>query len=122
MLKYPQIDWTPAPEGIVLGIGEKDCLLSSNAVTELRDDMEEAYFLSRGYNKVDCMTEEVNPKDIIVVLGNAYWVHDVLTERPRGPYDEIQVVIQFTLDRYSSVSAEITLPGDLQVTVWRPIE
>lgn len=122
MLKYPQIDWTPAPEGIVLGVGDTDCLLSSNAVPELRDDMEEAYFLSRGYHKVDCMTEEVNPKDIIVILGNSYWVHDVLTESPMGPYDEIQVVIQFTLDRYSSVSAEITLPGDLQVTVWRPIE
>lgn len=119
MLQPQQISWQPILDGVELFIGTEwpgPYHLAMTTVRELRDDMEEAAFNARGYDKVDCMVSEVDAGDLIVLGGNAYQIKNLLT-------DPDAWVIEFDIGSWTdSGQPEMRLPGDLQVTVWRPVE
>lgn len=108
------IGWESIPNGIHFSIGpEFEIDLNMIEVRELRDDMEEAYMLSRGTEKLELMASEVLQYDKIYVGNNVLMVSDVLARG--GPKGE-EAVLQFG-DSYT----ELILPHDQQLTVWRAI-
>jgi hypothetical protein len=126
MIQPQQISWEPVSEGITFriaahGVGkeEESYDLAMTTVRELQADMEEANFLARGYEKVDCMVSEIYDSDRIVLGGDTYKITDILTRA--GEFTE-EWILQFELNAYSMVQSEIILPGDLQITVWRAVQ
>jgi hypothetical protein len=110
MTERVQMEWEPVAEGIVLQIGAHTTEMPMTSVIELRDDMEEANMLSRGYSKIDEWAEDVLQYDKMVVCSMILTVSSVLEGRDG-------TVIQF-----SECPGELTLPPDQQIVVWRAIE
>lgn len=121
----PRVEWEPKPEGIELNIKSvvtKNWYgfdLPITSVRELRDDMEEAAMLSRGYERLELDVEEIHEGDQIFVLGHAVVVHNLLSGKHYG--DEQEWTVQFEMSSFSAIPCEITLPGDQQVTIYRRV-
>jgi hypothetical protein len=113
------IAWEPNPRGVVLEFskykGANAVNLNMVCVRELRDDMEEADMLAKGFEKVDLMMAEIEPGDQIRVLGDNYTVQNILS------HGDLDWVIQFEPNTWHEGHFEVTLPYDKQVTVYRPI-
>lgn len=119
--------WEPITEGVDVtfewnGV-ETHLGLPMPDVRELRDDMEEADYLSRGCEKVECFVKDIQQHDRIKLMNDTYRVHDLLTSQEVRFGRPVTVwVIQFELNAHDDTGgSELTLPGDLLVTVWRPI-
>jgi hypothetical protein len=112
------IEWEPTPEGVSVDLmnmdtgGVNSVALSMVNVHELRDDMEEAAFLARGFDKVETFVSDIEPGDQIRLLGNNYTVNNLL----RGGNGW---VVQFEPNEHYDAVCELTLPPDMQVTVYR---
>lgn len=111
-----EIEWEVDPEGVLLTLGNQkydpkgQYNLNLISVRELRDDMEEAAYLSRGLEKVDCFAMEVKEYDKVVIGGDLWHVTSTLESRDGW-------VLQFSHDEM-----ELILPLDHQLTVWRAVE
>lgn len=104
-----KIEWIPTAEGTRLELDGKVFDLSIDSTKELAEDMEEAYMLARGHEKLRIKSAEVEPHDKVYFLGRVVAVTDVLTDR-RG------VVLQTHNELEFTVAAEAT------ITVWRRIQ
>lgn len=114
--------WEPVAEGVSLTFKQATIPLPMIDVQELRADAEEAWFLAHGKEKVDCLVEEIQDGDWIVVLGGHYKVTNVLTERIRlGGENYVGVVLQFEYSSYSPLTTEVSIPADTLVSVYREI-
>ena len=126
----PRIEWEPQVEGIVLGLRNPHATqtvhfrMPMQSVHELRDDMTEAAMLARGLTKVEDFAQAILIHDRIILMGDTYEVENVLEQAVAGNRDgeEYEVVIQFKLNTYSPVQAELIFPPDQMVTAWRPVE
>lgn len=114
-----KVEWEPIAEGISLTLGyasstKYEWLATMQSVRELRDDMEEASMLARGLEPMDIFVMEINDEDWLKILGDTYRVTSTLEQGDSW-------VIQFALNSHTTTTAELILPPDLQVTVWRPV-
>ena len=109
-----KIEWEPSNQGALFIISNEDfdaqTQLDRDELNELRRDFEEAYYLTRGYEKVLCSAHEVQIGDNISVGGQTLLVSDVLKEK--GDV----IVLQ-------SPRFELRVEwGDETLTVWRVIQ
>lgn len=114
------IDWEPSTSGIKLWLENPDVEEAAHEmpmtdVRELRDDMEEASFLSRGFEKVDLMAEELDRGYMVRVLGHDWEIRSLLRGREGAILDLAPV-------EWHEGVFEVTLPLDLQVTAYRPVD
>lgn len=110
-----EIEWEPTAEGIYLALNKKATNLPIISVTELRDDMNDAYMLSRGYERLECLTELIMPGNMISIGSNWYEVTDTL-EGSDG-----NCIIQFTDHSFHDAPMELSLPDGLQLTVYTEV-
>lgn len=109
------VSWEPIAEGIILQLdvpvaGSFSAQMPMMSVRELRDDMIEANFLSRGFEKVECLANEVQHMDKVIFGDFELTIINVLADRTH-------IILQTATDEY-----EVRLPFDEMVTVWRAIE
>lgn len=109
------MEWDPIPEGVIVAFdvpvaGSFSMQLPMTSVREFRDDMEEAYMLSRGNHKLEVMASHVLQYDKVYVAGNVLMVSDVLSDS------------QGTVLQFGDHQTEMLVPSDQQITVWRPVE
>lgn len=111
-----EIAWEPSATGIELDLrqGDRGQLfdLRMDLVRELRDDMEEAAMLARGYEKVETFVEDLHDGMLMRVMGNTYEITNLLT------HGQKQWCVQFVPHEYHEGFFELILPYDLQVTAY----
>lgn len=123
----PELAWEPITEGIELEITEwgedpKVMRLPMSSVNELRFDMEEAHFLARGLEKVECEALDVHDEDWIVLMGNSYKVKNVLQGTSRYAGENYSIaVLQFEYSEFFPEQTEVCIPGSTLISVYRPV-
>lgn len=113
-----EIEWDPIPEGVMISLKAESGPFAFQAnmrcVRELRDDMEEANFLARGFEKIETFVADIEPGDQLRILGDTFTTTNTL----RG-HDGW--VVQFEPNEHYDAVCELTLPHDMQVTVFRSV-
>jgi hypothetical protein len=107
----------PRPGVQLLGTGEVEVsiekVMSRGQIHSLIEDLIEAEWNARGYESHRIVAEEVREHDRIDLFGEQPTILSVLRELGD------RVCIQWMDD---GAECEITMPADLEVTVYRPIE
>lgn len=107
-------EWEPITEGIKLYLKSRGMAdvykLPMTTVRELRDDLEEALWLSRGYKKVECYWKDIMDDDRFTVVKYDFVVASVMEELAGWWVAQ------------SRDGEEVRLYGDELVTIWRSIE
>lgn len=103
------VTWEPTEAGTTVTLRGKSFHLTIEEVGELMNDMEEAYQLARGHEKVRIPVEQVQVHDKVYVGGHVLTVRNILSDR-------LSTILQ------SHDEEEVSIQPERILTVWRRIE
>ena len=111
--------WMPVSEGVDLMVENRSFKMPMSDVRELRDDMEEAVMLARGYDKLEDEVQNADAGDVFWLFGYYVQIRDTLLMGDLANGDE-GLEVEFEAISHD-LKGCVTLSKTTEVTLYRKI-